>query len=419
MPSVAGVKTAVQAPSRGPLTIRTVSCNCSVVFLRKIGYAPLVHPLPTKGGPGSIPTIPPTAMDILQTLCVALGLSTLAGLRLYLTVFLTSLAINQHWLKLDPTYASLEILGSDAVLIASGVLLVLEFLADKVQGFDSVWDSVHTFIRPVGATILTLQVLGDWPPEAKVISALCAGTVALTVHAAKAGTRLLVNTSPEPLSNIAVSATEDVAVAGLFALLIAHPVAAGATCAAMVGFSAWATPKAYRMAKATSWLLWQKITRVGRIGTRVDLPRQLSADHDVLVSEALGNPDGTVDWAVETLSSRVKRIAGLQGNRFGVLVAIAERPDAVVFLAKKLFRRTGTVLPLEGMHVIQESTFLSENLTLFHRQTKQRIVFRFPRAESAIVSRLVDDLRARLSPAPALPPGVPRFSLDAVPVSSN
>ncbi len=358
-------------------------------------------------------------MNELQTLCVALGLSTLAGLRLYLTVFLTSLAINQHWLKLDPAYSSLEILGSDAVLIASGVLLVLEFLADKVQGFDSVWDSVHTFIRPIGATLLTLQVLGDWPPEAKVISALCAGTVALTVHAAKAGTRLLVNTSPEPLSNIAVSATEDVAVAGMFALLIAHPIAAGAACAGMVGFSAWVTPKAYRMAKATSWLLWQKLTRVGRVGARVDLPRQLSADHDVLVSDALGNAGLTVDWAVETLSSRVKKVPGLQGNRFGVLVATSERPDAVVFLAKKLFRRTSTVLPLEGMHIVQESTFLSENVTLFHRRTKQRVVFRFPRAESAIVSRLVEDIRQRTAPSEALPPAVPRFSIDAVTVLAN
>ena len=342
-------------------------------------------------------------MEQLQTLAIALGLSSLVGLRLYLTVFLTSLAINQGWLKLHTSFESLGILGSDAVLIASGVLLVLEFMADKVQGFDSVWDSIHTAIRPLGATILALQVLGDWPAEAKVIAALCAGAVALTVHSAKAGTRLLVNTSPEPVSNIAVSTAEDLAVAGLFTLLITNPLLGGAILLVGVAACAWFTPKAYRMAKSTAWLLWQRLTRTATIPAHSPLPRQLSPDHDILVSNALGH-DAAVDWAVESLSSRTKGFRGLSNNRFGLLVATSTDPDTLVFLAKRLIGRTVVRLPLAGCHFVRQSTFLSENLVIYHRESRRRAVFRFPKAEEAIVIRLVDDLRARTAPQmPAAP----------------
>jgi hypothetical protein len=340
-------------------------------------------------------------MEQLQTLAIALGLSSLVGLRLYLTVFLTSLALNQGWLKLNSTFESLGILGSDAVLIASAVLLVLEFMADKVQGFDSVWDSIHTFIRPIGATILALQVLGDWPPEAKVVAALCAGAVALTVHSAKAGTRLIVNTSPEPFSNLALSTAEDLAVAGMFTLLITNPLLGGAVLMVGVGFCAWFTPKAFRMAKATTHLLWQRLTRHTGVPAHASLPRQLSADHDMLVGEAVGH-DADVDWAVETISSRTRGFRGLDNNRFGLLVATSSQPDTLVFLAKKLFGRAAVRLPLAGCQFVRQSTFLSENLVIYHRESKRRTVFRFAKAEEAIATRLVEELRQRTgAPSPA------------------
>ena len=345
-------------------------------------------------------------MEQLQTLALALGLSSLVGLRLYLTVFLTSLALNQGWLKLHSSFESLSILGSDAVLIASGVLLVLEFLADKIQGFDSVWDSIHTFIRPIGATILALQVLGDWPPEAKVIAGLCAGAVALTVHTAKAGTRLIVNTSPEPVSNMVVSAAEDIAVAGFFTLLVTHPLLGGALALVGVAFCAWYTPKTFRLVKATATLLWQRLTRTASVPAHAPLPRQLSPDHDMLVARSLGH-DTEIDWAVESLSSRTKGFRGLDNNRTGLLIAPPADPDSLVFLANKLLRRSVVRLPLSGCQFVRQSTFLSENLVIYHRQSNRRAVFRFPKAEEAIVTRLVDDLRARTGRAT---PGTPAAS---------
>lgn len=339
-------------------------------------------------------------METLQLLALALGLSTLAGLRLYLTVFLTSLSLNQGWLKLHDTFSQLEILGSDAVLIVSGIFLVLEFLADKVQGFDSLWDSIHTFIRPIGATLLALQVLGEWPGEAKVIAGLCAGTIALTIHTAKTGARLLVNASPEPVSNMALSTAEDIAVAGLFGLLIANPILGGTLLLGCVIFAAYFTPKAFRMARATAWLLWQRLTRFTRNGQPVELPRHLSADHDQLVISALGH-ETDIEWAVHTLTAQPRGHRGMQGNRFGLLVSASGAPDQLIFVTKTWFGTKAIRLPLTGSRLARATTFLSEGLALYNRTTNQRVLFRFPKAETAIVDRLAETLRSRLDTAAA------------------
>src|SRR2546430_3842233 len=163
-------------------------------------------------------------MDRLNLLSVALGLACLAGLNLYLTVFATGLAIHFHWIVLAPQYQSLAILGQPIVIGISGVLFFLEFFADKIPWIDSVWDAVHTIIRPIGGALLAIQVLGHSSPALDVVIVLLAGTTALATHTAKATTRLLSNTSPEPFSNIALSVGEDAAVIGGLALFHYHPI---------------------------------------------------------------------------------------------------------------------------------------------------------------------------------------------------
>ena len=112
-------------------------------------------------------------MQALQTLGVALGLASLAGLNLYLTVFVTGLAIQQHWVDVSMTYPELAILAHPAILVVSGVLYVLQFFADKVPWVDSLWDAVHTFIRPLGGAFLAIRVLGTPDPtDRKSIAAL-------------------------------------------------------------------------------------------------------------------------------------------------------------------------------------------------------------------------------------------------------
>src|SRR4029434_2921786 len=98
-------------------------------------------------------------MEQLQLLGIALGLATLAGLNLYLTVFATGLAVQMHWITLAPQYQSLSILAHPAIIIISGVLFVLQFFADKVPWVDSLWDHVHTVIRPIGGALLAVRSL--------------------------------------------------------------------------------------------------------------------------------------------------------------------------------------------------------------------------------------------------------------------
>src|SRR5256886_10604973 len=165
-------------------------------------------------------------MDRLNLLSVALGLACLAGVNLYLTVFATGLAIHFHWIVLAPQYQALAVLGQPIVLTISGVLFLLEFFADKIPWIDSVWDAVHTIIRPIGGALLAIQVLGHSSATLDVMIVLLAGTTALATHTAKATTRLLSNTSPEPSSNIPLSVGEDAVVIGGLALLHYHPIVA-------------------------------------------------------------------------------------------------------------------------------------------------------------------------------------------------
>jgi Domain of unknown function (DUF4126) len=162
----------------------------------------------------------------LDLLGVALGLAALAGVNLYLTVFATGLAIHFHWITLAPQYQSLEVLGNPWIIGISGVLYLLEFFADKIPWVDSIWDAVHTVIRPIGGALLAIQVLGHPSPVFMVIVALLAGGTSLIAHTAKAATRLASNTSPEPLSNIGLSLGEDAAVLAGLTLMHFNPLLA-------------------------------------------------------------------------------------------------------------------------------------------------------------------------------------------------
>ena len=165
-------------------------------------------------------------MERLDLLAVALGLATLAGVNLYLTVFATGVAIHFQWINLAPQYQSLEVLGNPWIIGIAGFLYLLEFFADKIPWVDSIWDAVHTVIRPIGGALLAIQVLGHPSPAFTVIVALLAGGTSLLTHTAKAATRLASNTSPEPISNIGLSLGEDAAVLGGLTLVNLSPLLA-------------------------------------------------------------------------------------------------------------------------------------------------------------------------------------------------
>jgi hypothetical protein len=151
-------------------------------------------------------------MDLLQQLGTALGLGLLSGIRLYLTVLTLGTAIRLHWIALDASQNGLAVLADWRVMTAAGVACGIEFIADKVPWVDSMWDSLHTFIRPIGAMILGARAFMHTDPAVQAILAILCGGLALSGHSAKAATRLAVNHSPEPFSNIALSLAGDAAV---------------------------------------------------------------------------------------------------------------------------------------------------------------------------------------------------------------
>jgi Domain of unknown function (DUF4126) len=165
-------------------------------------------------------------MGILEILGVAGSVSLLAGWRLYLCVFATGLAMKLGWLEAPEHLASLGVLANPWILGASAFGAVAEFFADKIAWLDSLWDAVHTAIRPVGGAVLALALVDSGDPVWQVVTLLLGGGAALMSHGAKAGTRAVVNASPEPFSNIAVSTGEDVVTGGLLFLALNNPVAA-------------------------------------------------------------------------------------------------------------------------------------------------------------------------------------------------
>ena len=158
-------------------------------------------------------------MDEAHLFAIGILLAWLAGIRVYLTVFGVGIAGAFGWLDLPP---ALEVATSPWVLGVSGVLAVAEFFADKIPGVDSGWDLVHTLARiPAGAFLAAASLSPDGDLGAGML-ATGAG-VALASHVLKSGTRVLLNTSPEPVTNLGASVTEDVAVVGALALAFAHP----------------------------------------------------------------------------------------------------------------------------------------------------------------------------------------------------
>jgi hypothetical protein len=156
----------------------------------------------------------------LASLGHALAFAVGAGINLYATVLVIGLAARFEWVDLP---ASLDLLGSSWVIGVAAVLYLLEFLADKIPWVDSLWDGIHTLVRPVGAAVIAVAALGPASPGMEVAAGLLGAAIGASTHAAKAGTRLAVNASPEPASNIAISLFEDGFVVGLVLLLITHP----------------------------------------------------------------------------------------------------------------------------------------------------------------------------------------------------
>lgn len=185
-------------------------------------------------------------MDTMELLGSTLGLGFLAGLRLYATVLLIGLVVRFHWIALPPTFTHLSVLGNRWVLATAAAAATFEFLADKIPWVDSLWDSIHTFIRPAGAILLGATAASSEDPVTRTIIALLCGGVAFTGHSSKAATRLFANHLPEPFTNLALSLAGDIFVPAAFWVLIKHREIALGSMALFMFLFAWFSPPIFR-----------------------------------------------------------------------------------------------------------------------------------------------------------------------------
>ena len=170
---------------------------------------------------------PAASLPIVEVLGIAASASLLSGWRLYLVVLATGLAMRSGFVPLPDHLQSLQALASPWVIGIAAFGALAEFFADKVPWLDSAWDTVHTLVRPVGGALLALAIVDPGEPALQVVAFLLGGGGALLAHGGKAGARAAINTSPEPVTNIAASTAEDVATVGLLWFIYEYPWAAG------------------------------------------------------------------------------------------------------------------------------------------------------------------------------------------------
>lgn len=182
-------------------------------------------------------------MDPVASFALAAGLSWSSGIRLYAVLFIAGLL---HTLGMIALPANLQVLAQPVVLGTSGVLLLAEFFIDKIPGFDTLWDVIHTFIRIPAGALLAIGALGPENTPAAVAAGLLGGALASGSHFTKAGARLLINTSPEPVSNWMASASEDALVPATLLFAFKYPLILFALLALMLLAIIWLLPKLVR-----------------------------------------------------------------------------------------------------------------------------------------------------------------------------
>lgn len=186
-------------------------------------------------------------MDLVHQIAIGAGLAWASGIRLYAVLFLSGILGHFGYIQLP---SGLHLLMHPLVLAASGCMFLLEFFADKIPGFDSVWDAIHTFIRIPAGAVLAAATFSDVDPAWMLAAGLIGGTIASGSHFTKAGSRAVINTSPEPFSNWIASFGEEAAVLGGLWAMFLHPVAFLILLVVFLAFAAWLIPKLWRGIKS-------------------------------------------------------------------------------------------------------------------------------------------------------------------------
>ncbi len=185
-------------------------------------------------------------MDTVEIIALTMGVAWASGINLYAAIFMLGYMANTGNVVLPQ---ELMVVADPLVMFAAGLMYCVEFFADKTPGVDTAWDSIHTFIRIPAGAILAMGAVGDTTPAVELAAFLLGGTIATGAHLTKAGSRVMINTSPEPVTNWTASITEDIAViAGLWAALN-HPTIFIGFMILFIIFVIWFLPKLWRAIK--------------------------------------------------------------------------------------------------------------------------------------------------------------------------
>ncbi len=190
--------------------------------------------------------------NTIAVIASAMGIAWASGINLYATIATLGILANTGSIELPP---DLQILSSPAIVMAAGFMYVVEFFMDKIPGVDTGWDAIHTFIRIPAGAVLAAKAIAPIGPEAEAVGMILGGVLVTGSHFTKAGTRVLVNASPEPFTNWALSISEDVIVIGGIWASLQHPVLFIIAMVLVILLMIWLLPKIYRGIK----LLFRKI----------------------------------------------------------------------------------------------------------------------------------------------------------------
>ena len=318
-------------------------------------------------------------MSAIQLLGSTLGLGLVSGINLYATVLVVGIGIRSGLIVLRPELHQIDVLANPAVIVVAGLIFGVEFLADKIKWIDSIWDAVHTFIRPLGAALIGAAALGEVSPESVVIALLCGG-VALSGHSTKAGLRLLVNHSPEPFSNVALSLIEDVLVVLGTYVAVQYPYVMLIIVVLFVGAFLWFAPEACRLLRietnAIVAILKKLLLRLKSLfvhNRRTSKVRQIANDEmPIEYVYRLRDAFDVRDQAAVIKCAAGKGVRGLRHSTGYLNIT----PTEAIFMCKRLLRLRDFVVPRNKIeHVHFKKQLLMDRLTL--RVDGKQYVFYF------------------------------------------
>ena len=300
-----------------------------------------------------------------------MGLAFVAGINLYATVLSIGLGIRFGFIHLPQDLATLSILAHPYVLMVAGIVYVIEFFADKIPWVDNLWDSVHTFIRPLGAAVLGVTAIGELTPPIEVATFLLCGGVALSTHSTKAGTRLMANHSPEPFSNIGLSLMEDLIAVGGTWLALSHPLLMLAIVLAFLIAFAFVAPSIFRLLRVETMGLLALLRR--HFGSRVisqtilfdEIPDKYSAhlNKDIAAKES--------GFCIRCASGK-----GVDTGR-NYLGFMCLEDDSLFFITRKRFRIRRFDIDMSKVDAVKFDTKLLLDRLIFYRGKKQMHLYLF------------------------------------------